>query len=276
MTIDLQFLAFFALLMTFISLWIHKSPWLWGSFLTISYILALQSGTCKPFSLVPLVTLFLIHLMLKKSLSQSTRLILITSATLISIALLFHLIPGFVNYHDSIGHFWINYDTPFMGLFILALHLPLISSSQEAFKLSYKTVPLTLLSVCLLLFLGNYVGTLRWDFNWPLHFSLRLITTLFFTVIPQEAFFRGFLQKECFNWIGPSWQGHMGAVLFSSLIFTLCHLYWITALTPLAFIFLAGLIYGSLYQYTKAIESSIFCNFTFNVLHLACGLSIYK
>ncbi|MFS8564505.1 MAG: hypothetical protein LVR00_09515 [Rhabdochlamydiaceae bacterium] len=69
-------------------------------------------------------------------------------------------------------------------------------------------------------------------------------------------------------------KGHIGAVLISSVAFTLCNVYWIAGLEPLGFIFLAGLIYGSLYQYTQAIESSIFCNFALTFLHLALGLSI--
>jgi membrane protease YdiL (CAAX protease family) len=274
MSLDLQFLAFFALLMTFISLWVHKSPWLWLSFLVIAYILALQSGVAKPFSLVPVGTLLLIHIMLRRNLPESSRWILLIGAALISVALLFHWIPGFSNYWDKTGQFWINFDTPFTGLFILALQLPLIRSCNEGFNLSYKVIPLTGLAVALLLFLGNYFGSLKWEFNWPLHCSLRLITTLFFVIIPQEAFFRGFIQRECFNWIGHSAKGHIGAVLFSSIIFTLCNMYWISGLQPLAFIFLAGLIYGSLYQYTQAIESSIFCNFTLTFLHLVLGLSI--
>lgn len=272
--VDLQFLAFFALLMTFISLWVHKSPWIWLSFLSISYILALQSGIAKPFSLVPVGTLLLIHTMLKRNLPRGPRWLLVIAASLISIAILFHWIPGFSNHWDNPGKFWINFDTPFTGLFILALHLPLVKSSNEALSLSYKVIPFTGLAVALLLFLGHYAGSLKWVFNWPLHFSLRLITTLFFVIIPQEAFFRGFLQKECFKWIGPSLKGHVGSVLFSSLIFTLCNMYWISGVKPLSFIFLAGLIYGSLYQYTDAIESSIFCSFTFTVLHLALGLSV--
>ena len=274
MTVDLQFLSFFALLMTLISLWIHKSPWLWLSFLTISYILALQSGLAKPFSLIPVGSLLLIHVMLRRNLPQSSRFILVISAILISVALLFHWIPGFHNYRDKVGGFWINFDTPFIGLFVLALQLPLIRSLNEAFNLSYRVIPLTGLTVALLLFLGHSSGSLRWNFSWPLHFSLRLVTTLFFTIIPQEAFFRGFIQRECFKWLGSSLKGHIGSVLISSIAFTLCHLYWISALQPLAFIFLAGLIYGSLYQYTQAIESSIFCSFILTILNLALGLSI--
>lgn len=274
MAIDLQFLAFFALLMTFVSLWIHRSPWLWLSFLTIAYILALQSGVAKPFSLVPVGTLLLIHVMLRRNLPESSKWILILSAILISLGLLFHWIPGFSNYWDATGHFWINFDTPFIGLFILALQLPLIRSSNEAFNLSFKVIPLTGLAIALLLFLGDYVGLIRWEFNWQPHFSLRLITTLFFIIIPQEAFFRGFIQREAFKWIGNSFKGHICSVLISSIAFTLCNVYWIAGLEPLGFIFLAGLIYGSLYQYTQAIESSISCSFAITFLHLALGLSI--
>lgn len=264
---DLQFVAFFALAMTFLSLWIHRSAWLWGSFLAISLILAFQSGVAKPYSLAFIGSLFLIHWLLKHNVGGKERLILVSLATFISIGLWFHKIPGFCNVNIE-GSFWANYDKPFIGLFILAFQLNLVRSVAEWQRLLAWTIPLTILTVVVLLAIVSYSGTVQWDPSWPHFFFFKMTTNLFFATIPEEAFFRGFIQEELFRLFGKGFKGHVGSVGAAALFFALMHVLWAPSFAVLGLIFLAGLFYGAIYQYTRAIESSIICHFTVNFIRI--------
>lgn len=266
---SLQNLTFFSLGMCLISFWIHRSIWLWISFLAIACTLAIQSGIAKPFCLVPIGTLFTTHLILKYPIEKWMRMTLFFINMLISLGLIFHLIPGFNNLWKEAAKFWINFDQPFIGLFVLAFQLPLLRSSQEWIKMAIKTVPLTIAGVAVLHF-AFYFGH---SFHIPPAFSLHLIVNLLFVTIPQEGFFRGFVQRELFQWMGSKWIGHVGAVALTSLFVTALQLYWNLSPLFLSFVFVANLIYGFLYQYTKAIESSIFCHFVINILVLTLNLS---
>jgi membrane protease YdiL (CAAX protease family) len=264
---NLQILTFFALGMSIVSLWIHRSAWLWGSFLLISLILATQSGTLNPFSLIPIATLLLIHFWLTKNVSGSLRWVLVLIVIVISAGLSFHKIPGFCNWNIS-GRLWVNYDIPFIGLFILALQLPLLRSKAEWIKIATKTVPISLLGIFFLALLATQSKAVAWELKWPSHFFIRIVVNLIFVTIPEEGFFRGFIQQELFKRLGQGAAGHIFSVLATSALFALAHFQWTTSFALLGFVFLAGILYGAIYQYTRAIESSIFCHFLLNLIHM--------
>jgi uncharacterized protein len=264
---DLCHLAFYILMMAFLSLWVHRSALLWGAFLVISYILAFNTGVVQPFSIIPIGLLFVIFLVFKRPLQSTTRFLLAVIAILIVTGLNFHWIPGFSNWHVS-GHFWINYDRPFMGLFVLAFLLPLLRTPAEWYQVALKAIPLTLVAVFVLAILALPSGVIDWHIKIPSHFFARITSNLFLASIPEEAFFRGFVQQEIFKSLGAGLKGTIGAVLGASLLFAVFHIGWTCSVPMLGFVFLAGVLYGAIYQYTKAIEASIFCHFCVNLFHM--------
>ncbi len=264
---ELCHLAFYTLMMSFLSLWIHKSIWLWGGFFIISYILAFHTSVAQPFSLVPILSLLVIFWFLRKPLSGMPRLILVIIAIAIVAGLSFHLLPGFHNWHVS-GNFWVNYDKPLTGLFILAFLLPLLQTPAQWYHTAVRAVPLTFLAVVILASLALHSGTITWQFKIPSHFFLRIATNLFLVVLPEEAFFRGFVQEEIFKSMKGGVLAHLTGILGASLLFTFFHVGWSPSLGMLGFVFLAGVFYGSIYQYVRTIESSIICHFAVNLLHM--------
>ncbi len=266
--ITLTQVTFFSLMMTFLSLWIHRTAWLWGAFLVISYILALHTGVAQPFSLIPVATLFVLFWALKKPITGTTRWVFILIAIALGAGLNFHWIPGFHNLHIA-GRFWLNYDKPFMGLFCLVFLLPLLRNPAGWYQMALKAIPLTAIAVIALAALALSSGTVEWDLKLPSHALLRLTSNLFLVVIPEEAFFRGFVQEELFKGMGQGIKGTVIAILGASLLFTLFHLGWTSSPAMLGFVFLASILYGAIYQYTRAIESSILCHFAVNLLHMS-------
>ncbi len=265
---DLHHLSFYTLMMAFLSMWICRSAWLWGAFLSISYILAFHNGVVQPFSIIPIGLALVIFLVFKKEeLQPHTRLVLGVVAVIVAAGLEFHKFPGFQNWHVS-GSLWINYDKPFMGFFVMAFLLPLLREPVEWYRVAIKAIPLTMLAVFILALLAIPSGTIDWHVKIPSHFLLRIASNLFLVAIPEEAFFRGFVQQELFKTFGPGPKGQITAVLGASLLFTLFHLGWTASSAMLGFVFLAGVMYGAIYQYTKAIEASIFCHFCVNLTHM--------
>ncbi len=264
---DTQTLCFFALSMSFISLWIRKTAWLWASFLAISLILAIQAGVAKPFSLVPIGILLVSHFLLEKNIGGKERIILVLLATFVSAGLILGLFPWFCDWQIT-EKFWIHYGKPFIGLFVLAFPLPLLRSKEQWVSISLKTIPLTILGIAALAFLATSGGEVGFCPKWPSYFLLRSLVNLIFVTIPEEAFFRGFLQEEISRFLGKGFWKSTGAVLISSALFMVAHIGWTSSPAMLGFVFIAGLLYGGIYQYTKAIEGSIFCHLALNVTHM--------
>jgi uncharacterized protein len=270
-------LCFFAFAMSFISFWVRKTPWLWGSFLLIAFILAFNAKIAHWISLIPILILFLCHYFLKGDLQKSARFLFFGVATLISFALAFHFMPGFNNWklasnlYLSPGAYpytlTFNFDKPFIGIFVLALSLPLISSRQQLIKVLRLSLPLSFIGIFIMMGISLYFDLVKWDPKIPVITFVWLIHNLIFVSIPEEAFFRGFIQRELYNWFGKDRLAGIGSILVTSIIFTLLHIFWVADLPFLCLVFVASVIYGTIYQWTKAIEGSIICHFGLNVTH---------
>ena len=269
-------LAYFALLMTTISLWVKRSSWIWGSFLIFAFILGYFAQLIQPIALAPIAGLLIAHALLKGELRGLARFVLVLIAAAVSVGLWLHLFPGFQNWRivknvqvSPGAHpvsIFLNFDKPFVGLFILALGFPLVKNLREFGKVMKTAIPLTLAGVAILAAIALYTGLVKWDPKFPSIFWIFLVQNLFFTTIPEEAFLRGFIQNEFFRGFGRRGAlANVTAVLFTALLFAALHYQWVVSL-PL--IFAAGIIYGTIYQYTRSLEASIVCHFVFNVTHL--------
>jgi hypothetical protein len=256
-------LCLFALAMSFASLWIRKTPWLWGSFLIIAMITAYQAHVISYLALFPIATLFLCQYALTFNVNKSTRFLLICTVTLLSLALAFHFLPGFY-YLKPDGT---SFDKPFIGIFVLALILPLIASRAAFYKMLRVTLPIALIGLVVLSAVALKLGVIHFAPRLPLSVFSWLGANFFLVTIPEEAFFRGFIQRESYLWFGKTPLAACGAICIGSIFFVLVHLAWVGSFPFLCLIFAASLLYGALYQWTGTIESSILCHFFFNVIH---------
>jgi membrane protease YdiL (CAAX protease family) len=115
-----------------------------------------------------------------------------------------------------------------------------------------------------------YLDVVRFDPKLLLLLLLFPFANLFLVVIPEEVFFRGFIQREIYESLlkGMPKLAGASAVFLTALFFTLMHIFWVQSLPFLTLVFVAGCVYGAIYQYTKAIESSILCHILLNVTHV--------
>ncbi|MEM8727594.1 MAG: CPBP family intramembrane glutamic endopeptidase [Chlamydiota bacterium] len=271
----LHSLAFISLILAFVSLWIHKSPWLWGSFITVGAVFGIMGKLIDFKVFVALTLLCAAHLALVAKLKGVRRLIPILIACFISILLMGHFFPGFHNWliADKVrisdnGYpysLYLNFDKPFIGFFPLALTIPLFPKRHRR-SVVLKTTALTALGVLILTAFSLHLHFVAIDLKLPPIAPIWLIANLFLVTIPEEAFFRGFLQREINGYLKSKWGGFFSIVVVS-LIFALFHFMFLRQLSYLFLTFIAGFIYGSVYRMTRSVEGSIFCHYLFNVIH---------
>jgi uncharacterized protein len=264
---EISYLAFFCLMMTFGSLWIHKSAWLWGSFLILAFSLAIYSGVVLPFSILVAALLLILFWILKTPIAGGRRHFLTLTAIVLAAALNYHWIPGFCNWQIT-NAFYINFDKPLIGLFPLIFLVTVCQTRDDWIKVGLKAVPLILIFIFGLAALALGTGVINWQFKIPCHFLIRIISNMFLVVIPEEAFFRGFLQKEFSHQIGRGLLGKTVGVVGASVVFTLFHLAWTSSPAMLGLVFVAGVIYGLIYEISGFLEGSILCHFAVNLLHM--------
>lgn len=272
-------LAFFALIMAFLSLWIHKRAWLWGSFLVISFAFAFYAKLIDFKIFVALFFLGGAHLMLSTEIKGWTRVITVGVAFVFSIVLMGHFFPGFHNWklmegvqisRDAFPYtFYLNYDKPFVEFFPLAFTIPLLYSRFHTRSIAVKAFTLSILGVLVMMILALYLQVVDIDLKFPHSWFIFLIANLFFVTIPEEAFFRGFLQREIHDYLHTKWSGAF-SIIVVSLLFAGLHFPFVKDFNFISLTFIASLIYGTVYHLTRSIESSIFCHYLFNIVHFFC------
>ncbi|MCH9631184.1 MAG: hypothetical protein S4CHLAM37_12060 [Chlamydiia bacterium] len=272
----LNSLAFVFLILTTASFWIYKRIWLWGPLLLSACILAYFAGMLDYEIFIPILLLFCGYLVLKTQLHPVARLLVCLIIALLSLAFSFHLYPDIRNWllADSIElsqdapsftYFW-NFDKPFIGLFVLGLRLKLIENREDFKRVFLKTIIFTACLVAVFCAGSLLFDVVRFDFKLPLLTFAWLIGNLFFTVIPEEGFFRGFLQNEIKDAIDSRLSPFI-AIFLVSLAFASAHVFFISNFSYLALAFAASFAYGLIYELTKSIESAIFAHYMLNVVH---------
>lgn len=185
-----------------------------------------------------------------------------------SLALFFHLIPGFNNIqvldkvvaspNSTPFSMYFNFDKPLL-IFALILAYPPLLGQAKTVKL--KPILFTLIPLFALLPIASELGALKPEVSLPSWWWLFVLNNLIFVCIAEEALFRGYFQQlftEKCGWI-------IGLIL-ASILFGLAHF----AGGPLLMIFasLAGIGYGLIFHFTGRLWAAVVCHFLFNFVHL--------
>lgn len=200
------------------------------------------------------------------------------------LALSLHWVPGFANWlvlsqvqAGADSAFWsmyLNLDKP-LALFILVWMLPELNQHKARLSLSgwlpaTATVTsaewsrwglLLLLSITVLSALAMLAGFIRPELKLPSWWWLFLLNNLLLTCVVEEAFFRGYLQQQFQQKVGP-----LLALVLASGLFGLAHLAggWLYAL----FATVAGLLYGLIYLHTGRLWLAVLAHALLNFSHL--------
>ena len=258
-------------------LWLPASIWgqpLWLILAASAGFIALISGQLTPLGLgLAALYLFIAYLFSRTTGAKKKWLTLLLAA--LSLLLGAHLLPGFHNLQalnavlvsaDGLPFtMYLNLDKTLVALGLLGWCIPRLSRRQEWRQLLQVLLSRSLLFLLLIFILALASGKVHWDPKLPSYTLLWMLTNLLFVCTAEEAFFRGFLQQQlALLWKNRPLQQALPLAL-ASLVYGLSHF----AGGPLyvAFVTLAGLGYGWVYQKTGCIEASILLHFALNAAH---------
>jgi membrane protease YdiL (CAAX protease family) len=151
------------------------------------------------------------------------------------------------------------------GILILGLINPVLVSPFGLARVAMNALPVFLVTTALVIVCALALGYTRFGAHWHELFIPWAVVNLFSTCLGEEAFFRGFVQREL-GTAGPNralWGGLalvVGAVLFGLVHYPGGVSYVIAGV-------IAGLGYGLAFLRTQRIEAAMLVHFGVNAVH---------
>lgn len=271
-------LSYTFLYLAVIFLWIPfkmKIP-AWSILFTIACFWGLLSGQIEPYAVVSMFVIgYALYYSEKKSAQLQRRVLAGVLVLFLAYGLGAHALPYFHNLKvvsevyiskDGIPFtLYLNFDKTLVGLFILGFTGPLLSSREEWLLMFRQTIPKMVLFIFILVSLAVLAGEVHFDPKLPECLPIWLLTNLLFVCMAEEAFFRGFVQRNLALLFRNFAQGNLLALTITALLFGFAH--YAGGIAYSIWGTIAGFGYGWLYQHTKKIESSIIPHFCLNVIH---------
>ncbi|SDG38444.1 MULTISPECIES: CPBP family intramembrane glutamic endopeptidase [unclassified Duganella] len=248
---------------------------LWLPLFVMALAWGLVGGVLEPVAIAVLTVLTATAYGCAKAQHAWQRLVLGLLAGVLSLALAMHKLPGFHNpllidrvvLSAGAAPFtqYANFDKGAVGLILLALLCRRVASWAELREVLRRTAPV--LAITLLATLGFAVaaGVVGVDLKFPPQTWRFIAVNLLFTVVAEEAFFRGFLQARLAGALARFHWGAWLAMAVSALLFGAAHLGGGLLYGILATI--AGFGYAWAYQRTQRIEAAILVHIALNVVH---------
>lgn len=152
------------------------------------------------------------------------------------------------------------------GIFIIGfIHREGVRSWRELGAVLARAAPVFLVTAFAVMALALALGYVRFEPKWTVLFIPWAIANLFFTCLSEEAFFRGFVQRELSDIGGNRKLASIAALAVAAVFFGLVHLVggWKYALAATV----AGLGYGWAYLRTQRVEAPMAVHFALNATH---------
>lgn len=276
-------ITFGMLTIAMVCLWLPRitifskfTQWSWFAFLVIAIITGL---ICKILELQALLWIAIFGgnswILTQPNLGITLKALLTASVLIFSIALLTHRLPGFNNpkiisdlilSSDALPYSkYLNFDSALIALFILGFGHSRLSSFSELRVMLKKMLPIVTLTLTVVMTMSLLFGYVHWQPKWTPLFFIWAWGNLFFTCTVEEAFFRGFIQKQMMGHFSKFRFGKAIAITVAACLFGLAHYAGGAKYILLAAI--AGAGYGWVYLQTQRIEAAILTHFTLNSLH---------
>jgi membrane protease YdiL (CAAX protease family) len=274
--------TYVALLLAILGLWIGRSVWL--ALMAVAVVAGYAAGVLQGFAIVSILAFAAVCLCYARARELAAggikrRLALGFSAAgilLLGLLLGMHVLPGFHNFLAldrvvlSSGAapytLYLNFDKTLVGIFILGLcHEPLLRNARRWAEAARRAAPIVPIHVALVAAGAAAIGYLTWQPKWEPIFALWAPVNLFFVCLSEEAFFRGFIQRELSTALAGVRAGNAIAVVVSAGLFGLAH--FGGGMSYIVLATAAGLGYAIVYQRTRSIEMSMLAHFALNTVH---------
>ncbi|TFW18002.1 CPBP family intramembrane glutamic endopeptidase [Duganella callida] len=277
----LYFSAFLFLALALVSVWAsplrlgRRDVPLWLLLLVMAMAWGLVGGVVQPAAIAALAVLIATAYGTATAQAAPARLALGLLTAVLALALAMHKLPGFhnpvlidkavISAGGAPFTLYANFDKGTVGLVLLALLSRRVRSWTELGQVLLRTLPVLLATIVVTLGLALAVGAVHIDLKLPAQTATFLMANLLFTVVAEEAFFRGFLQARLAAALTRFAWGPWLAALVSALLFGAVHLGGGLAYGILASI--AGLGYAIAYLRAQRIEAAIAVHIALNAVH---------
>jgi membrane protease YdiL (CAAX protease family) len=192
------------------------------------------------------------------------------------VLLALHALPGFRNFlildHVVLSGgaapftLYLNFDKTLVGLCILGFcHRALLARATDWQRALRRAAPIMAINVVVVALGACTLGYLTWQPKWTPIFWTWAPVNLFFVCLSEEAFFRGFIQRELTSALQRMRYGSGVAIAASALLFGLAHFAGGASYIVLATV--AGVGYGIVYHRARSVEMSILAHFALNATH---------
>lgn len=199
-----------------------------------------------------------------------------TVAVVVSLLLALHLVPGFDNpvvirnavlSPGAIGYTqYANFDKGLAGaLMVASLGLASLRSAGGWSAALRRAGPIALVTIAVVMAASLALGFVRFDPRWTPLVGVWAPINLLLTCVAEEAFFRGFLQREIARDLDRRRHGSAVAVAISAMLFGLAHAAGGWRYVLLAT--LAGTGYALAFQRSGRLEMAILAHFAVNATH---------
>ena len=159
-----------------------------------------------------------------------------------------------------------GYGKALVATLLLIFMLEEGSSANGWRKILPITLAVSIVTVVVVLPLGMLFNIVAFEPKFQHIFLAWAVVHLFSTVIIEEVFFRGILQKKLSNFLtGKTPHGSMWSILIIAFIFALVH--WQGGVLYMILVFIAGGGYGIVYK-VGGIEAAIGAHLMVNATHL--------
>ena len=248
-------------------------PWL--VFFIAAAISALAYGVITWVALLALGGMLGTSVLSQRVDSRAVGAALAVLAALFALALALHLVPGFSNPvvvdRVQLGPDGApftqraNFDKATAGLFLLVFFCQRIATRDDWRSVLAPTAIAIVATVVVVMGLALSTGYVRPDLKLPTFAPAFLAINLLFTVVAEEAFFRGMVQERLTRAVAAHPRLQWIPVGVSSASFGLAHL----AGGPLLVLFatIAGIGYSLAYAATRRIEAPMLTHFAVNAVH---------
>jgi uncharacterized protein len=270
------FAAYILIICALISCWFFPKYYIFAPIYIIAYSFAFLAEIVTYASLFPLAALVICFLALKFKPKRFTHLFSSMIVAIVGVCIMTHLLKGFHNLllYKSMTfgssqipiNIYLNFDKASFAVLLLGLFIPLLRTREDWKQMLYITIPWAAFTTVILIMYSRFAHLIAFDFKVPSISFMWLIINFFFVTIPEEAFFRGFLQSEICKGL-PNKAAPFLSVLIVSLLFSSIHILFIANFYYIIATFIASVLYGSIFHFTKSIESSIITHFSLNVVH---------
>jgi membrane protease YdiL (CAAX protease family) len=263
------------LLAAVIGVWIRPRPFVWAvlAFAVVAgYVAQILHGPAALWFVLLALALW----RYRDSAAGWIRLVSFGASVVLTLLLGMHLLPGFDNpllvrdavlsSHAAPYTLYFNFDKTIAGILLLSVGVNALPQPKQSPGSALRiAAPLMVANVLLVMLLSLAFGYVSWQPHWTSLFWLWAVANLFLTCFSEEAFFRGFIQREVAMRMTSSAHASAVSIGISALLFGLAHFAgaWTYVLLATA----AGAGYAWVYDRTQRLELAMLAHFALNAVH---------